>query len=238
MAEVPVAPEDTFGRDTEHYDRDAFWRSTGLRIWNLVMEPSGYRFDLIELADLIAEHSHHLMTEFVSRCGTNPPVSLHAKVPYGVSSLQNCIVHACRKLKERFITVIPDNHPDIFPDESIAAWKKTVKNHSNHILMEGEDESALLKDTFPIPRVYNERTVLFPLRDFQDQGRRIESRKVDMKHLGQKLFGQERITDLLKLCFTFSGIGRSGEVKFLTYNTFSSVLHTAFFLLSGSRGKK
>jgi hypothetical protein len=207
-----------FAREVNH-NPDSFWESTGSTVWSLVMDPVGFHFDTIDRADVEADNSIAMMSLFVDRCRSHPPVSLFTKRPYGIESLTKTLMKAISLFKVQFGHLIVGNAPEMFPQHDVSIWKKLLKNNHSRVLMEGADESAFLKDTYPIPRCHSPATVMLPASDFPDDARRNASRKIDMVSLSTRLFATERFTDLLKVLLTFNGIGRAGEVKFLTYAT-------------------
>ena len=207
---------DNFGRET-HHNPDAFWNSTGKKVWQIVMAPLGLDYENIGWDDLVGDNALQLMTDFCNRCRSNPPVSDQTKAPYGVASLQNTLGAVIRLLQVKF-SVKLQNQPEMFPQEEVKKWRRQLKNDHNRGHMQGDDESEVLKSCFPIPRNHNKRTVLFSFDDFPDAARREDSRKTDMKSICERLFSRERFTENLKTQFTFFGIGRGGEVKFLNYN--------------------
>jgi hypothetical protein len=79
--------------DNYHHDRvtnhdpDAFWASTGSKVWHIVMSPVNLQFDNIGWEDLEWEHASSLMTLFYQRCRAHPPVSELTKRPYKSGSL-------------------------------------------------------------------------------------------------------------------------------------------------------
>jgi hypothetical protein len=207
-----------FARDIQ--ESREFWDSTGINIWKKLMDPIGYVFDGIGLGDLEGDNSIGLMSKFVARCKSHPPVSDYTGKPYKVDSILKTLLASMRKLKEKVRGQVPGNTPEFFPSEDIQKWKKAIKNNHGRVHMEGEDESAFMKDCYPIPRQHSERTALLPLVDFSDRAQREESRKIDMYFIACTMFSRQKLEELLQVQLTWNGIGRSGEVKFLTYASF------------------
>ena len=87
-----VVPEEetNFGRQFQH-NTNAFWNSTGIKIFNSVMSPLGISFDDIEVEDLEGDNSIVMMSEFVERCKRRPPVSAHTRSPFKADSLMKTL---------------------------------------------------------------------------------------------------------------------------------------------------
>jgi hypothetical protein len=203
------------GRVTNH-DPDAFWSSTGSKVWHIVMSPVNLQFDNIGWEDLECEHASSLMTEFCQRCRTHPPVSELTKRPYKSGSLVKTFETAIRRLELKFAS--SSQGRNIFNVDDIAAWKRMLKNDSHRNFMEGADESDFLKNSFPIHRKNNARTQIIYTDDFPDETGLNLSKEVSMQNICTALFGRESFPQILKLLFTYYGVGRGGEVKFLNYN--------------------
>ena len=93
-----------------------------------------------------------------------------------------------------------------------------MKDDRNRTLMEGADESDVMKNTFPLPRKQGMRCRILPTQDFPDELKG-DAQNVDLLSLAETLFSMSRFTDLCMLLLTYSGIGRGGEVKFLKYSS-------------------
>ena len=210
-------PVETFGRETGH-NPNAFWVSTAKPLFNKVMAGTGQTFDNIGWEDLVGENSIKLMSEFTNRCKQNPPVSDHTKSPFSADTLKKVLLETIRQFQTKFANQAV-NQPELFPDSYVSQWKKRLRDDRNRVLMQGEDESEVLKNVFPLPREHSKRTTLFPSHNFPDPARRDEARKTDMLFISKFLFGRGRYTDLAKVLLTFNGIGRGGEVKYLDYRS-------------------
>jgi hypothetical protein len=180
------------------------------------MDPVNLNFNNIGWEDLECDHAATLMTEFCERCRTYPPVSEQTKKPYQSMSLTKTLEHAVRKLQSLFASR-NDNKP-IFQEDDISKWKKMLKNDHHRNFMEGQDESDFLKSCFPVPRIHNSRNAILPTDDFPDEFRMKESKEVTMQSISISLFASGSFSQNLKLLFTYFGIGRGGEVKFLNYS--------------------
>ena len=205
-----------YGRETQH-DTNAFWNSSGSKIWEQKMAPQGYSFENIGMPDLVGDNSIRLMSEFCQRCASSPPTTMNNK-PYANGTVVATLGAVIRRLKAKFANEIA-NQPDMFPEDEVSKWKTKLKDSHNRTMMQGEDETDVLKNTFPIPREHGPRTRLFPFQDFDRADRRDASLQTDMTSLCKKLFSQNRYTELAKLTVTFNGIGRGGECKFLNYRS-------------------
>ena len=70
-----------FGRETGH-DPQAFWTSTGHRLWDRVMQQYGMQYNNIGWADMEADNSSVIMSNFVRSANNNPPMRLDNSAPY------------------------------------------------------------------------------------------------------------------------------------------------------------
>ena len=122
-----------------------FWNGTGVKLFDPVMAPSNIEFSKIGLDDLVGDNSVVLMSEFVQLCARNPPVGRHT------NASQDTLSGAVRKLEAKFESQTA-NLPPLFPDEMVQSWRRKSKDNFNLTMMQGEDESNVLKNTFPPPR--------------------------------------------------------------------------------------
>jgi len=194
---------------------DALWRSTAKPMFDDKMADWG-KFDNIALSDLRGDNSILLMTQFCQRVANDPPISRTRKVPYSNDTLKNVLMKIIQKFKEKFEGQA-DNLPPLFPEASIAQWKKILVSGKSRTLMEGDKEGELFKSCFPIPKKHSRRTILFPADDFTDPQLQRAARKIDLNYLATQLFRTERFTELAKIVITWKAIARGGEVKFLSY---------------------
>ena len=111
------------GEGTQH-NPDAFWRSTGKHIFNIVMSSIGSPFDSIVLDNLKADNSIKLVVDFCTRCAANRPVSPHHKGPCNANTLVKTLTTAIAKLKSKFGSQWNDNWSPMFPDDEVGRWKK------------------------------------------------------------------------------------------------------------------
>jgi hypothetical protein len=191
-----------YARNTQH-DPDAALNSMYKPLWNRIMDdyPS---FDQISLSDLRGENSLLLFTTFANRMAANPPVSLHTGKPFIGNTLKQCVGTLTDRLWQKFQG---QSNEDLFPTEEVARWKQTVKDGHNRNLMEGDKESDLFKNTFPLPRKHSGRTQLFPLSDFENSDLQQSSRATDMYMICSTLIARERFKELAKILITFKCIG-------------------------------
>ena len=217
-ADVAADPEEgnEYSRVTAH-DNNAFFNSTAKKLFDAVMERHGVTFDSIGLEDLEGDNSIVIMSDFVERCCRTPPISRHTKRPYSATTLADSLSCIIRKLKEKFRTQ-SENLPPFFPTDLEKQWRKKLKDDHNRTLMQGDDESDVLKSTYPLPRKSGVRTRFLPDNELP-HNQQVELSKVDLITMARKLFGSNQFLDLLMLLLTYSGIGRGGEIKFLTYNS-------------------
>ncbi|MGL5936119.1 MAG: hypothetical protein ACRCZI_10930, partial [Cetobacterium sp.] len=171
-------------------------------------------FDNIGWEDLECDHSSTLLTEFCERCRLLPPVSDHTKKPYQSSALVKTLENVVRLLQKKFGH--KNEGRDIFSREDISEWRRMLSTDHHRNMMEGIDESDFLKNSFPIYRINSERNAIIFTDDFSDQLSR-ESKEVSMQNICMRMFQREEFTPCLKLLFTYFGVGRGGESKFLNY---------------------
>ena len=124
---------------------------------------------------------------------------------------------AVRKLKAKFAPQIA-NLPPLFPEDMVQSWRRKLKDNFNRTMMQGEDESDVLKNTFPLPRKQELRTRMLPSQDIPEE-LRSDAQRVDLHGIAKSSFASNRHTELAMLLLAHSGIGRGGEVKFLTHST-------------------
>ena len=111
--------QQSWARETQH-NPDSFWRSTGKRVFDIVMSPIGSPFDTTVLDDLKADNSIKLMTDFCARCAANPPVSPHHKGPHNADTLVKTLTTAVAKLKSKFGSQWNKNWPPMFLEDEVA----------------------------------------------------------------------------------------------------------------------
>lgn len=199
-----------FGRDTQH-NPDRFWNSSGRRCWNAVMAPD-LLFDNIGLSDLEGDHAAQLLTEFCLRCKSRPPLSQNNQ-PYAFATLQQTLSAAARMIDKKF----RKDNTSFFLESDLRQWKSQLKGDHSRNHMQGADESDVLKTSFPIPRDHAAQNELIPFDQIPNFSS-TSSAKVTMKSVSMELFKKADFCSSLKLLFTFFGIGRGGEVKFLNYD--------------------
>jgi hypothetical protein len=158
------------------------------------------------------------MTEFVTRCVGNPPVSECTKKPHKVDSILDSMSSVMRRLQLKFAQQLK-NEPALLPDDDVKKWKKQLRDCHHHVMTEGARESDLLKDTFPLPCKCVPGTMLFEHDDFPAGVMREEGRKTDLLSVCKQLFRFERCGDNSKVIATFNGVCHSGEAKFLTHRS-------------------
>ena len=100
----------------------------------------------------------------------------------------------------------------------VQSWRRKLKDNFNRTMMQGEDESDVLKNTFPLPRKQELRTRMLPSQDIPEE-LRSDAQRVDLHGIAKSSFASNRCTELAMLLLAHSGIGRGGEVKFLTCST-------------------
>ena len=164
--EIPTGPQGEVDAEDQNLgrnvvvDTDSFFNHTAKKLFDAVMDEAGYKFDTIELDDLVGDNSTVMMSEFVQRCIRNPPVSKHTKRPFAASTLVDTLVTVIRKLKEKFRNQT-QNMPPLFPEDNEREWKKKLKDSHLRNQMQGIDESEVLKTIFPLPRKHGIRTKIF-----------------------------------------------------------------------------
>ena len=207
-----------FGRDFNH-DGDRTWNSTGKYIWDQVMRESGYTFDNIAWSDLEADNSSVVMREFVLSCRRNPPIRRDNSGPYDSDSVLKSFNAGIYKLQRKYATQIRANPGDYFNEDEVKECRTLLHKNRSRNLMEGDDDSDLFKGIYPLPKKHSTKTRLFPLGEPPDPAMAAEFRNVDQVSVFTELFRRAQFTRLVECLFTASGIGRSGEVKFMNYLT-------------------
>ena len=222
-----------FGRDFNH-DGDRTWNSTGKYIWDQVMRESGYTFENIAWSDIEADNSSVVMREFVLSCRRNPPIRRDNSGPYDSDSVLKSFNAGIYKLQRKFATQIRANPGDYFNEDEVKECRTMLRKNRSRNMMEGDDDSDLFKGIYPLPKKHSTKTRLFPLGEPPDPAMAAEFRNVDQASVFTELFRRAQFTRLVESQFTASGIGRSGEVKFLNYLTmfmecYFGLLFTAWF---------
>ena len=192
IATPTMDADNDYSRNTGH-DSNAFWNATGRRLFDLVMHEY-IKFDDIGLDDLVGDNSIVLFTEFVNRCCRNPPVSNHTKKPFEATTLMSTLSTCIRKLKEKFRGQT-ENLPALVPEDMEKQWRKKLKDNHNRTMMQGEDESEVLKSVLPLPRKVGVRTRVFPGDDVPENVR-AQAEQVDLLSMARKLFSANRFTEL------------------------------------------
>jgi hypothetical protein len=194
------------------------------------MEPVGYGWNNIGWEDIENDKAMWLLHQFVQRCNARPPLQKNDKTPYSHNTVADVVGAVARKLHDRFRDKIGDNINAFFPDDEVKSLKTRVKAaHKRNMCEDGDDT---FKGTFPIPREVNNRTVVFGPDNLPEaQRREAEGTVIDMVHISKHLFNAAQFSKLLKLLITFNGIGRGGEVKFLSYSSmFLDQFYNVLFL--------
>ncbi|KAL3920402.1 MAG: hypothetical protein SGARI_006955, partial [Bacillariaceae sp.] len=203
-----------FGRVTQATDANAFWNSTGYRIWNILMEIQGFAWDNIGLSDLYGGSSLVMLACFKDRNRTHPAISEHTKAPFALNTIIRCLNTAVEKLKVRFNPEILATHgvnaPELFPEADLVTLRAAIKSNHGIVHMQGNEDNSILRDVYPLPPEHTDATRLMPNIDFQGDLRE-ESRQIDMTFIARKMFKASRLEELLQLMLTFNCIGRAGE---------------------------
>ena len=225
--------DSSLARDDNSHNPDRLWNSTARPLWNKKMRDYG-TFDSVTEDDLVADNSILLMTTFCNRVAADPPMNNRLKSPIKYDTLKAVLMTIIKKFNDKFARGLPPSAPALFPEDETKKWKKILKDGKSRTLMEGDQDSELFKNCFPIPKQHTKRTSLFPAQDFQGQEARDHSRRTDLNSLATYLFRRDRYSDLAKLLITFKAIGRGGEVKFLSYrrmyfDEYFNVLFTQWF---------
>ena len=197
--------EEGHARNTNH-NPDSFWNSTGVKLFDTVMARSNIKFSEIGLEDLVGDNSVVLMSEFVQPCARNPPISRHTERPFSGTALADTLSGAVRKLKAKFAPQTA-NLPPLFPEDMVQSCRRKPKDNFNRTMMQGEDESDVLKNTFPLPRKQELRTRMLPSQDIPEE-LRSDAQRVDLHGIAKSSFASNRCTELAMLLLAHSGIGR------------------------------
>jgi hypothetical protein len=140
------------------------------------------------------------------------------KTPYSHNTVADALGAVVRKLHEQFRAQIGDNINAFFPEDEVKRLKNWVRSNSKRSLC--EDESDVFKNSIPIPREITDRTTVFEPDNIPEAQCREAAefgKLVNMLNILKHLFKTAQFGKLLKLLLTFNGIGRGGEVKFLSY---------------------
>ncbi|CAB9505071.1 unknown protein [Seminavis robusta] len=202
-------------------DRDSVLKAA-IKLWDKFME---FKYDNIGAADLAGDNSLVLLTELCTQWGENPPMKPNGQ-PYALSGLTKYIRTIIHDLKKTFgNNDAIRNGPELFTTEEVNQLVKMLEGNHGRTLMIGSRESDVFKESFPIPRQHSARTRTLPFNDFPNNNLRDMSRSVELFAMAQRLFTRGEFTKLCKLLFTFNGIGRGGEVKFLSYDKMFMCFH-------------
>ena len=181
-------------------------------VWNTYMD---LKYENIGINHLVGENYLSLFTDFCSKIGENPPMKTN-RIPYEISSLQKYVRTLINDLKKKF-----GNHEllrsGFFEDNDVRQMLNSMSSNHGRTLMIGSKESDVFKDSFPIPSKHSHQTRILPFNDFPDELQRSLSRSVDLLSMAKKLFLTQEFVKAAKILCTFNGIGRGGEVKFLSY---------------------
>ena len=202
-----------------------------IAMWDRYMD---LKYANITVDDLVGENYLTLFTDFCSKMGENPPVKPNGSA-YGIASLTKYVRHLILDMKRRHghIDAIK-NGPTFFADNDVSQMLKMLESHHGRTLMIGSKESDVFKESFPIPRKHSQQTILLPFNDFPDKECRVLSRTVDLISMAKTLFSRGEFIKAAKILCTFNGIGRGGEIKFLSYDKmffcgYFNVLFTQWF---------
>ena len=224
MGDTPQDPPDipnpeSFGRDTGH-DAEQFWNSTGLYLWNQVMNESGLLFQNIEWSDIEASNSSLIMRTFVESAKKFPPLHKNGSQPYDDKTVARAFSAGIARLKQKFGAQMRGNKEDrgdYFPEEEQESCRKQLKRDRSRNLMEGADDSDLWKGTYPLPRKHCKATDLLQVNNHPTNEFMQAYKMIDFHTVCVRLFALGHYKKLLELIATYNAIGRGGEAKFMNY---------------------
>ena len=130
MSAVAGEALNEWGREFQGHDKEGFFRGAAKPVFNRVTIGIGLVYDSIELSDLVGDHSLQMMSEFVNRCGRNPPISYHTKKPYAVGTMHQVLGSFFSHLLAKFAGELA-NVPELFPNDEVSKWKKSLKDNHN-----------------------------------------------------------------------------------------------------------
>ena len=210
-----------FGRNVTHHNPNQFWNSSGKHCWDQKMQGIGCAFDQITVTDLEGDNGMHCVAQHKDLSSTSPPTQKNGSAPHSPSTIAKCLETFVNKICEKLFQPLDRERrkEEIFPKAEVSELAKQLKDNTSRVLMESSDGNNIFKTTFPIPREHNDRTRIFEPQQTPEERRNAANKAVDMLHMCEFLFRRERFTDLLLILFTFNGIGRGGECKFLSHDT-------------------
>ena len=221
-----------FGRETGH-DPQAFWTSTGHRLWDRVMQQYGMQYNNIGWADMEADNSSVIMSNFVRSANNNPPMRLDNSAPYDPDTVAKAFATGISMLKRKYsnqMNAAPGG--DYFPEEEQRQCRRQLKRNHARNLMEDPEETELFKSIYPLPRKHSNGTLIFRLQQIPIPELNSVARNWDLLAVASALFSQGKFGKLLEVLLTNNCIGRGGEAKFLNYKTmFQDSIYNLLFSL-------
>ena len=197
------------------------------------MQSCGMQYDNIGWADVMADNSSVIMSNFVRSAKNHPPMRLDGSGPYDPDTVAKAFSAGIGMLKRKFSNQI-NNAPggDYFPDEEIRQCRTQLKRNHARNLMEDPEETELFKSIYPLPRKHSNATLIFRLQQIPVEALAAVARNWDLLAVATALFAQSKFARLLEILVTNNCIGRGGEAKFLNYNNMflDSVYNLVFSL--------
>ena len=240
MGDTPQDPPDlpnpeSFGRGTGH-DAEQFWNSTGLFLWNQVMNESGLLFQNIEWSDIEASNSSIIMRTFVESAKKFPPLHKNGSKPYDDKTVTRAFSAGVAKLITKFGAQMKSNKDgDYFPEGEQDSCRKQLKRDRSRNLMEGADDSDIWKGTYPLPRKNSKATSILQVNNHPTNEFMKGYKMIDFHTVCVRLFATGHYKKLLELIATYNAIGRGGEAKFMNYLNIFMTHYLVYFSVSGSR---
>lgn len=185
---------------------------------NLFNKAMGYSFDTLGVDDLLGENALQIFTEFTVRLGANPPNTQGRDTPMQATTLRKYVESLANHVRRQFGGNPAFNGNPLLPFSDVAAITLQLENNHARTLMAGTDEPAHFRNIWPIPREQGPSTRLLPFDSLGNPSPIEANREVDLLSMMKKLFRSQQYSSMAKLGLTYNGIGRGGEVKFLTYD--------------------
>ena len=178
----------------------------------------GYSFSTIGVQDLEGDNALQIMTEFTTRMGSNPPNCANSSRPMASSTLKKYVEALAGDIRSRFGNHQAFSNSPLLPTSDINIITAQLERDQSRVLMNGTDEPAMFRNVWPIPRKHGPGTHLLPFDTAGNPNPLEANSAVAMLSMMKSLFRRQDYSSFAKLGLTFNGIGRGGEVKFLTYD--------------------
>jgi len=144
-------PNASLAQDDNSHNPNRLWNGAAKPLWNDRMRECG-TFDSMTEDDLMTDNSILLMTTFCNCVAADPPIGKRLKTPLKHDTLKMVLTTIMRKFNNKFARGLTPNVPALFLEDDVKRWKKTLKDGKSRTLMDGDRDSELFKNCFPIPK--------------------------------------------------------------------------------------